>query len=118
MRLFADESVDYPIVATLRERGHDVEYVGELSPGIADTEVLRIAVEERRLLITADKDFGDLVFRQNLPTVGIVLIRLAGISPTDKATLVANVIRDRSPDMPGAFTVITPKLVRIRHSTE
>lgn len=118
MRLFADESVDYPIVALLRGNGHDVTYVTELDPGIADTEILQVATEENRVLITADKDFGDLVFRQNLPTVGIVLIRLAGLAPYDKAALVVNVIHDRSLDLPGAFTVLTPTLVRVRRSNE
>ena len=116
MRLLADESVDFPIVALLRENAHDVIFVAELAPGISDAEVLHRAVEEKRLLIAADKDFGDLVFREKQPTEGVVLIRLAGLAPTEKATLVVQVFQEHAEDIIGAFTVITPRMVRIRRS--
>lgn len=60
MRLLADEGVDAAIVALLREDGHDVVYVAELFPGITDEAVLELANGDERVLVTADKDFGDL----------------------------------------------------------
>ena len=63
MRLLADEGVDAAIVARLRFDGYDVVYVAELSPGITDDAVLELANAEERILMTADKDFGELVFR-------------------------------------------------------
>ena len=64
MNFLADESVDRPIVDSLRQRGHDVLYVAEMEPGISDDAVLDLANQEGALLLTADKDFGELVFRQ------------------------------------------------------
>ena len=64
MRLPADEGVDSQIVKELRRDGHAVTYVAELDPGIADDVVLEWANKEKALLVTADKDFGELIFHQ------------------------------------------------------
>ena len=114
MNLVADEGVDRQIVDLLRKEGHDVVYVAELSPGIPDAEVLREANERRAVLLTTDKDFGDLVFRQRLVHSGVVLLRVSGLSATDKAELVAAVFKERATEVLGAFSVISPSQVRIR----
>jgi len=115
MNLLADEGVDGPVVERLRQDGHAVLYVAEMVPGIADEEILRKANEHLSLLVTADKDFGEMVFRQNLLSAGgVVLIRLAGLSPKGKAAVVSKVFRDRGTELPQAFSVISPGRVRIR----
>jgi predicted nuclease of predicted toxin-antitoxin system len=116
MNLLADESVDWPVVERLRQDGHDVIYVAELSPSITDEEVLQQANERSALLLTADKDFGELVFRQGRVHQGVVLLRLAGLPNAAKAEVVAEVFRDRAADLPGAFSVISPGVVRIRQN--
>jgi hypothetical protein len=63
VKLLADEGVDAAIVTRLRSDGHDVVYVAELSPGITDEAVLELANANERILVTTDKDFGELVFR-------------------------------------------------------
>jgi predicted nuclease of predicted toxin-antitoxin system len=77
MRWLADECIDAGVVSRLRSAGHDVVYMAELEAGTADREVLRQASEEGRLLLTEDKDFGELVFRSRQPASGVVLIRIA-----------------------------------------
>jgi predicted nuclease of predicted toxin-antitoxin system len=72
VNLLADESVDAPIVWLLREAGHTVHYIAEMKPGVSDAVVLDHANREACPLITADKDFGELVFRQRLLTHGVV----------------------------------------------
>lgn len=114
MNLVADEGVDGPVVDRLRQDGHDVWYVAEMEPGIADEDILALANEGGSLLLTADKDFGELVFWQGHSMPGIVLIRLAGVAPGRKAEIVASVIRERAGELLGAFTVIAPRLVRVR----
>ena len=116
MNLLADESVDGHIVERLRREGHRVQYVAEMEPGISDDAVLELANRDGSLLLTADKDFGELVFRQRRLMPGVVLIRLAGLSPTEKARIVAPIIASRGAELPQAFTVITPKMVRVRRS--
>ncbi len=64
MNLLVDESVDKQIVDLLRDNSFYIEYVAEMDPGISDKKVLQIAKEKDLILITADKDFGELVYRQ------------------------------------------------------
>ena len=65
MRFYADESVDYPIIEVLR-RGHTVSAVIDEEPGLPDSEVLKRANEAEAILITIDKDFGELVYLRKL----------------------------------------------------
>ena len=116
MNLIADESVDRPVVERLRQDGHDVVSVAELSPSVTDDEILQQANDRGALLVTADKDFGELVFRQGRLHAGVVLLRLAGLPNAAKAEIVAEVFRDRASELLGAFSVISPGVVRIRHA--
>lgn len=118
MNFLADESVDRPIVERLRQEGYQVAYIVEVGPGMSDDEVLQLANQEAALLLTADKDFGELVFRQRLHMHGIVLIRLAGQSPTHKAESVALALRAHLAELPHSFAVIMPGMFRIRRVTE
>lgn len=117
MNLLADEGVDSAVVQRLREGGHDVVYVAELSPSVADEEVLRQANARNALLLTADRDFGELVFRQRLVHSGVILLRLAGLANATKAEVVAEVCRQRAAELLGAFSVISPGQVRIRRTS-
>ena len=114
MNLLADESVDRPIVERLRQEGHATAYVAELSPSITDDEVLDQANATGALLVTADKDFGELVYRQGRVHGGVMLLRLSGLVPAAKAETVAKVLQDHATELPGAFSVVTPGAVRIR----
>ena len=80
MNLVADEGVDRPVVERLRQDGHHVVCVAEMSPSAPDEEVLQQANAGSAVLLTADKDFGELVFRQGLVHSGVVLPRLAGLA--------------------------------------
>ena len=114
MRFLADESVDRQIVDRLRLDGHVVRYVAEMDPGIRDDAVLDLTNEEADVLLTADKDFGELVFRQRQVTSGILLVRLAGLSPVHKAEVIASAINQHGSELPGAFAVLAPAAFRIR----
>ena len=114
MKFLADESVDKPVVDRLRSEGYQVLYILEIAPGIPDEHVIQRANEEEALLLTADKDFGELVFRQRRLTQGVVLIRLAGLSPQRKGELTVKAIQEHETEMPQHFTVITPGMIRIR----
>ena len=116
MKLLADEGVDRPIVERLRADGHDVLYVAEIEPGSSDDAVLTKAAEAKRLLLTSDNDFGELVFREHRTTSGVLLIRLAGLGAAIKAELTATALALHGREMADAFTVLTPGLVRIRRS--
>ena len=117
MNLLADESVDGQVVDRLRSAGHQVQYIAEMAPGIADDVVLDLAHRAQSLLVTADRDLGELVYRQHRPAFGVVLIRLAGLSPPVKAEVVASAISEHADELPGAFTVIAHKTMRVRRLT-
>jgi predicted nuclease of predicted toxin-antitoxin system len=114
MKWVADESVDRPIVERLRADGHEVWYVAEAQPGIPDQDVLRHANEQGATLLTADKDFGELVFRRRLISNGVLLLRLAGLSNDTKAEIVSGIVRQHASELPACFTVAAPGLLRIR----
>jgi len=110
----ADESADQQIVAQLREEGHAVQYIVESGPGASDAEVLELAKRKRMILLTADKDFGEMVFRQRQVTEGVIFIRLAGQSQKRKAEIVASAVKRHGEELFRAFSVITPSGIRIR----
>ena len=75
MRFLADESCDGAVVRAIREAGHDVTSLRDTMRGAPDRSVLEAALHERRLLLTEDKDFGELVFASGAPAVGVLLLR-------------------------------------------
>ena len=84
MRILANENFPGPVIAALRERGHDVLSVKATMRGADDPAVLRRAQADDRLVVTFDKDFGELAFRFGLPaSSGVVLFRLSGTNPSD-----------------------------------
>ncbi|MBM4349836.1 MAG: hypothetical protein FJ106_08110 [Deltaproteobacteria bacterium] len=114
MKFLADESIDRQIVARLRQDGHIVSYIVEMEPGISDDVVFNLANMEAALLLTADKDFGEMVFRQRRFHHGVILVRVAGISQKSKADIISSAIKKHLSELTQAFTVITPKSIRIR----
>lgn len=114
MRLAADEGVDACIVQALRALGHDVLYVAEENSGATDDRVLLLARIEDRLLLCADKDFGELVFRLGQAHAGVVLLRLAGLTQDNKKRVVTEAFTAHEREFPRAFTVLQPGIVRIR----
>jgi hypothetical protein len=94
--------------------GHDVRYIAELSPGIVDEAVLSQSRDGDRVLITADQDFGELVFWRHESTTGVLLVLLWGLKPATKASLVAAAVGQHGHELPGAFAVLSHGSLRIR----
>ncbi|MBA4160005.1 MAG: DUF5615 family PIN-like protein [Gemmatimonadetes bacterium] len=114
MTFVLDESVGREIAERLRADGHRVIHISETKPGISDETVLETAVHHKAVLITLDKDFGELVFRSGRPHPGVVLVRLPGAAPAHRAAVVASLIFERGEELPGSFTVVSPLKIRIR----
>ena len=107
MKLLIDESVDRPIIDRLIDDGYDVLSIADVDPGITDAEVLQRANELFALLVTADKDFGELVFQRNSDaSSGVVLIRLSGLSAQRKAEIVIKAFREYGSRFMQNFSVI------------
>ena len=115
MKFFADENVARLIVQWLRERGHDVLYAAEVAPGRDDAVWQHQAEQSERLIVTADKDFGDLIFRDRLNSHGVVLIRMHRLSLRERLARLAEVWSIVEANPKGKFIVITEGRVRVRN---
>ena len=105
MRLLADENFPRSAVQMLRSHGHDVLWITEETRGIDDRAVLSRATSERRILLTLDKDFDELVYRNKLKApFGIILFRIPQNVPNRPQTIVA-VLESRT-DWTGHFFVV------------
>jgi predicted nuclease of predicted toxin-antitoxin system len=118
MKLLLDESADFPLATFLSELNHDVTVVARDYPyALTDQEVLAIAYAEQRILITNDRDFGELIFRQRLSHRGVILFRLGEESLSTKSARLQHVLTNHSEELQN-FIVITGRGVRIRRSTD
>lgn len=115
MRLLADENVPLPSIHALRAAGHDVVSVSEEAAGTGDQIVLARAVSERRLLLTFDRDFGELVFRTGEQAhPGIIFLRFLPSGPTTAADLLLSLFAQSEIRLDGFFTVLDRDRVRQR----
>jgi hypothetical protein len=114
MRFLANENFPGAAVSALKAAGHDVVWIRTASPGITDREVLKWAVREERILLTFDKDFGEIAKASALPrTCGVVLLRVPMPGPGYVGERLADLITARD-DWAGCFSVIEPGRVRMR----
>ena len=113
MRFLADESCDFAVVSALRAAGHDVRSVREERPAITDQQVAKWAVEDDRILIAEDKDFGYLVHVSAVPHVGVVLVRFPASARSAMPAQVCDAVARLGRRLRGAFVVIQPGRVRV-----
>lgn len=114
MRFLANENFPGAAVRALESVGHDIVWVRTAAPGAGDPEVLARATRESRILLTFDKDFGELARASALPAgCGVVLFRIPMPRPSDVGRLLAELITARA-DWAGHFSVVEPGRVRMR----
>jgi predicted nuclease of predicted toxin-antitoxin system len=113
MRFLADESCDFSVVRALRGAGHDVSVVTESARGADDSVIMERARDEARLLLTEDRDFGQLVFAAAKETAGVVYIRWpVSVRSTLPATIV-ELVATQALSLFGAFVIVEPGRIRI-----
>ena len=116
MDLLVDECLGIEFVEELRQAGHDVIWVREHYSGSEDEDLLALSVAQLRILISEDRDFGELIFQRRLPAIGIVLVKIAdfGGSLQLTANYAANKITQLGASLMGHLTVIEPGRERPR----
>ena len=114
MKIVADENIDRLVIERLQTNGHEVLSIARQFASSPDTEVLSISSNERALLITEDKDFGELVFHKKRSHFGVLLVRLEGISRQERIRMVCDIIQSRGSELANAFSVLTPASLRTR----
>ncbi len=114
MRLLANENIPSLSISKLEQQGFDVKSIGGRLGGIQDREVLQMAVDEARVLITFDRDYGHLIYKLGLPVPpGVIYIRLLPESPQEPADLILELLELDIP-LEGRFTVLDRERVRQR----
>ena len=113
MRFLADESCDFTFVRILQAAGHDVMAVAESAPGAPDDKVIAFAHSQRRILITEDKDFGQLVFAAAASTSGVIYVRYPMRSRSALGADLLRLVEERGESLTGTFAVVEPGRIRI-----
>jgi len=118
VRFIIDESAGVAVVEYLRGVGHDVLAVAEAMLQADDQDILGRAASEGRILVTNDKDFGELVYRSGQEHCGVLLLRLRDESPSGRVRVVKAVLAQYGDRLVGHFIVATEGGVRIRPARE
>jgi predicted nuclease of predicted toxin-antitoxin system len=115
MKFLFDQSADFRLIPHLRSLGHDVTAVSRnYPPGLADEDVLKIVKQEQRILIVADRDFGELIFHHRLAHAGVLFFRLPGATLQSKIEHLERVLQEHADDLAaGEFVVVAPGNIRV-----
>jgi|ERR671915_944907 predicted nuclease of predicted toxin-antitoxin system len=115
MKFLLDQSADFRLIPHLRQLGHDVHVISRnYPPGLPDEDVLAIARGAQRILLVADRDFGELIFHQGLAHAGVIFFRLPGAPLQTKIEQLTTALTDYAEELErGEFLVVTPGQIRI-----
>ncbi len=114
LKFLVDESSGKKLYNFLKLNNMDVLFVGDLFPESLDSDILEFAEKEKRILITNDKDFGELIFRLGKPTIGVISLRLKKDSPENKQKYILNVITNFYNKLENNFFIVTEEKIRVR----
>jgi len=115
VRFLANENFPLPSVKSLRKAGYDILSITEDSPGIEDTEVLAWAVSDQRVILTFDRDYGELIYRLGLtPPSGVIYLRYQPLNPIEPAEQLLMLLQVEGLEFEGRFTVVEREQVRQR----
>lgn len=114
MKFIIDESVEYSVVLFFKNSGFDTISIAEDFPSLEDASILSIAYREKRILVTNDKDFGELLYRLNLPHRGIIFLRLRKEDGESKIKRLKILLEKYGNKLHDSFVVITQNKVRLK----
>jgi len=115
MRFIADETLGPIVIKWLRKLHHNVLSIYEDFRGLNDDEILQKSFEDNRILITNDKDFGEMVFRQRKSHSGVILLRLDDERSTNTIEVLDMLLGRYASQLVGNFVVATESTVRVVH---
>ncbi len=114
LKFIVDVGVSNKVEKWLALQGFDVVNVRDIDPRLPDYEIVKIATKENRMVITMDKDFGELVYRSNVTHTGVLLLRLDGYSSQEKVNLIKTILEEHQDKIIGKFCVYKDNNLRIR----
>ena len=113
IKFLADVNVEKPLVDYLSKQGYDIKWVPDYNCEMPDEGLLQLANEEKRIFITNDKDFGDLIFLQKKLSVGTILFRVKGQKTEEKIKLMKKILMGYRDKLLNHYIVITKAEIRI-----
>ncbi len=115
MKLLANENFPYKSIYYLRDKGYDILSIGIDNPSIRDAEIMTIAIDEERTILTFDRDYGELIFRHNYkPEKGVIYLRLVEFEPQEPGLIIEDIITNIEIDLSRALTVVDKNGIRQR----
>ena len=115
MKLLANENFPLPAILLLRSLGYDVTSIGEDYAGISDEYVMNIAETEQRVILTFDRDYGELIYKHNYkPKKGVVYLRLDKYEPDEPGIIVHKLFEEYKIETERTLTVFDGLMVRQR----
>lgn len=114
MRFLANENFPFPSIELLRKSGYDVLSVSEVCSGISDHKVIEKAVEEDLIILTLDKDYGEIIFRYIIThPPSVIFFRSKGENPVAIGKLLIELL-EKKLEVRNKFTVIENNSIRQR----
>jgi predicted nuclease of predicted toxin-antitoxin system len=113
LHFLADESCDFGVVRALRNAGYEVTAVAEILPRANDKKVIKLALERKSVLITEDKDFGQLVYAHGYGSVSVLFLRYPASARKGLLKDIVNFVQQQKEKLIGNFAVLQPGHVRI-----
>lgn len=114
VKFLVDVGVGKKVERWLANQGYDVTSVRDINPYLPDKEILKMAVSEKRMVVTMDKDFGELIYNSGLFHGGVLLLRLDDAKSDDKVKIVENILTKYADKLPNKFCVYKDGRLRIR----
>jgi predicted nuclease of predicted toxin-antitoxin system len=114
LKFLIDVGVGRAVEQFLEQQGYEVKTVRSLDSRMPDIDIIRLAVQEERLIMTMDKDFGELVYHLRMPHCGVLLLRLENATGAEKVQIVANLLANYSSQLANHFAVFQNNRLRIR----
>lgn len=114
LRFLVDVGVGKGIEEYLREKGYDAKAVRDIDPRMEDEKIIRTAVSENRMVITMDKDFGELVYHSSTEHGGVLLLRLEDATGSEKLQVVKHILKNYADRIKNCFCVFQKDKFRIR----
>lgn len=115
MKFLVDVGVSKKVEKWLKEKGYDVKAVRDINPKAKDSEILHIAVREGRIVITMDKDFGELVYNSGEKHSGVLLLRLEDANGEQKVEIIKKILREYADKIETKFCVFQDGRLRIKN---
>lgn len=112
--LLLNENIGIKVANFLRNKNYNTKSAIEDFKGVSDKELLEIASQEERLIVTLDTDFCKLIFRDSLPCCGVILLRLKNESPDNISKILISFLENVKEDLKDKFVVITEARARIK----